>query len=147
MTIKESRGIRNNNPGNLDYNDDSPTWQGLANPPWEIMPDGSRGRFCRFISPFWGLRALCKTLLTYQRKHGRLTIRHMIERWAPASENNTLAYVAAVSQRMGVEPDVKLPLTDRAVLGLMARAITIHENGTDPYPIEAYVEAADAAMR
>ncbi|HCQ3021998.1 TPA: hypothetical protein OHP99_004980, partial [Escherichia coli] len=56
--MKTPRGIRNNNPGNLDKG--SP-WQGLAANPDEP-------RFCTFKDPVWGIRALAVTLITYHDK-------------------------------------------------------------------------------
>lgn len=52
------RGIRNNNPGNLDNTN---PWQGLvANP--------AEPRFATFKDPTWGVRALAVTLITYHDK-------------------------------------------------------------------------------
>lgn len=144
MTDTRPRGIRNNNPGNLDYHDGA-TWRGLANPPYELREDGSRGRFCAFKTPFFGLRALCKVLLTYQSKHGLRTIRQMIERWAPTTENDTDAYVKRVAKHIGLPADMKI-VFDRAVLALMAQAIARHENGGEFYDVALYVQAADAAL-
>lgn len=120
------RGIRNRNPGNIDY---APgvKWLGLDDPP-------SDGRFCRFTDAVFGIRALCKVLLAYQRKHKLLTVRQIINRWAPPSENDTGAYVASVAKRLGVEPDAPLSLeTDRERLASLAEAIITHENGEQPY--------------
>lgn len=117
------RGIRNNNPGNLERN--ATAWQGLA----AAQTDP---RFCVFASPFWGLRALMRTLLTYQRRYRLQTILALIARWAPANENNTDAYARAVAVRLGVGVDAAVDLTERAVLEKFARAIVRHENGAAP---------------
>lgn len=57
-----TRGIRNNNPGNIDYNPAN-KWQGQLPMDKVIEP-----RFCRFESPEYGIRALMKLLSTYHKK-------------------------------------------------------------------------------
>jgi hypothetical protein len=118
-----ARGIRNNNPGNLRHGN---AWKGLA----PKQPDKG---FATFIDPLWGLRAMAKVLLVYSTRHGRRTVRAIIERWAPTSENDTDAYVAMVSRAMGVGPDAPLDLTKDMVLSDLMRAIIQHENGVQPY--------------
>lgn len=130
-----SRGIRNNNPGNLDKGDD---WQGLA----DEQPDP---RFCTFISPLWGIRALAKVLLTYQRKHNKHTIREIISRWAPPHENDTEAYIKAVSAHVHVIPDAPISLEDRTTMFLLVEAIIKHENGQQPYSGDVIHSALSAA--
>ncbi len=122
------RGIRNNNPGNLDKG--SP-WQGLVDNPNEP-------RFCTFIDPVWGIRALAVTLITYHDKRRAKdgsnidTIREVIERWAPPSENNTAAYVKEVSKAVGVDPDTVINLHRYDTLRPLVEAIIRHENGRGP---------------
>jgi hypothetical protein len=72
-----ARGIRNNNPGNIRYT--GTPWQGLDEPK-------SDGQFCRFANPCWGIRAIARTLITYQDKHGLNSVYQMIARWAPPVE-------------------------------------------------------------
>lgn len=120
-----ARGIRNNNPGNIEYNPGVP-WQGLDNPP-------SDGRFCRFKTAPYGIRALCRVLITYQDKHDVRTVRKIINRWAPPNENNTDSYVNAVSGAVGVTPDHKLNVHDFDTLSKLVQAIIRHENGSQPY--------------
>src|SRR3990167_7432422 len=84
-------GIRLNNPANLVHVAKN-KGQGLADPP-------SEGRFCRFVSPAFGIRAAALLLITYQDRHGIRTITGLIKRFAPASENDTQAYVNDVAQR------------------------------------------------
>jgi len=87
MSVKP-RGIRNNNPGNIRRNGDP--WQGLA----ETQGDKE---FFTFATPVYGIRALARTLITYQDRHGLRTIRQIISRWAPPVENDTESYVKAVT--------------------------------------------------
>ena len=125
MTSKTpARGIRNNNPGNLRRTDDP--WQGLA----ETQTDAE---FCIFKSPIYGIRALARVLIAYQVKHGLRTIRQIIERWAPPNENDTVAYIKAVSDETGFAPDQTLDMHTHADLKPLVEAIIKHENGQQPY--------------
>lgn len=119
------RGIRNNNPGNIDWHK-GVDWEGLATPP-------SDGRFCRFVDPVYGLRAIAKIILNYRRKHKINTVRGIVGRWAPAVENDTTAYVRSVSAALGVTPDAPIDATKPAVMRELVRAIVYHENGQMPY--------------
>jgi len=118
------RGIRNNNPGNLRRSNDP--WQGLA----EQQTDSD---FFVFKSPVYGIRALARTLIAYQDKHGLSTIRTLITRWAPAAENNTESYIKAVAGESGRHPDQPLDLHTYADLQPLVTAIIQHENGQQPY--------------
>jgi len=119
------RGIRNNNPGNIRK---GTSWQGLAT-------DQNDPAFAVFALPEYGLRALAITLRTYQTKYGINTIAGAIARYAPASENNTQAYINAVAAHVGASPDAPLDFTNAGVLRLMLEAITMHENGVQPYSV------------
>lgn len=119
---KEPRGIRNNNPGNIEYT--GVAWKGLANPP-------SDGRFMRFVDPAWGLRALARVLVNYQRLHGIDTVRGIINRWAPSFENNTTAYMSHVADYLEVGVDEKINIEER--LFDLIVVIVQHENGKQPY--------------
>jgi hypothetical protein len=130
-----TRGERNHNPGNIRKGQ---AWQGLA----LEQPDSA---FNTFIDPIWGIRALAKTLLTYQRTHGLATLSQIISRWAPPTENNTGAYVGAVAVQIGAEPNQPLNLSDPYTLTALTTAIIHHENGRvvyDPATIAAGVGAA-----
>ncbi|EHB2286887.1 hypothetical protein JXG18_004216 [Salmonella enterica subsp. enterica serovar Panama] len=126
--MKTPRGIRNNNPGNLDKG--SP-WQGLTNKP-------SEPRFCTFKDPVWGIRALAVTLITYHDKRRAKdgssidTIREVIERWAPPHENNTTAYINEVAKAVGVSPDMTIDLHNYDTIRPLLEAIIRHENGRGP---------------
>lgn len=125
------RAIRNNNPGNIDFSKAN-DWLGQL--PFDPAIES---RFARFDSPQHGIRAMAKTLLSYQRKHGLKTVRAMIGRWAPASENNTTAYTRAVEARLlaehNVPPGADIDLQSRAVMVCLVQAIIHHENGVNPY--------------
>lgn len=119
--MKKPRGIRNHNPGNLRWGD---PWQGLV--PEKQRTDTA---FCQFVSAAYGIRALTRTLVTYQDKHGFRTVRQIISRWAPSSENDTQAYVQAVASQIGRGADDRLDMQSYRDLKSVAEAIIRHENG------------------
>lgn len=130
------RGIRNNNPGNLIWVE-TIQWQGQT---------GNDGRFCTFDSAENGIRALCKQLLVYQDKYAIRTIKGIINRWAPSNENDTGAYVRAVSHFMVTAEDDLLELHNDTVLAALTTAIITHENGQQPYAEELIRNAARRAL-
>jgi len=117
--VKLTRGERNNNPGNIVKSDIF--WRG------EIAGDDKR--FESFASPDEGIRALALILQNYQKKYGLNTVRGLINRYAPPVENNTGAYINAVSGAVGVSPDTPLNLADPGTLLPLVTAIIKHENG------------------
>lgn len=122
-------GIRLNNPGNLEWGD---PWQGLV-PRKESMYASSgnaqQKRFAQFTTPAYGIRALARTLITYQDKHGIRTVSAAIKRWAPPVENNTKAYIQQVEKAVGGE---FVDMHDYQYLRPMVEAIIHHENGQGP---------------
>lgn len=131
MVYSKIRGIRNNNPGNIRRTSDA--WQGLR----DVQTDDA---FFQFTTAEWGLRALMKLIRNYYVRYNLNTVREIISRWAPSSENNTAAYVDHVAARIGFGPDEYIPAID-AVLIPIAKAITRHENGIDPYSHDTYETA------
>ena len=123
--IETPRGIRNNNPGNIRHS--KVCWVGEA----DDQPDPD---FVTFIAPEYGIRAICRILLAYQADDGCRTIRQLIRRWAPPSENDTDAYVAAVSRACGLGPDDLACVRQASVMTPMAEAIIRQETGEQPYP-------------
>lgn len=122
-----SRGIRNNNPGNLERN--GITWEGLS----EEQTDS---RFCQFDSMVYGCRSLIKTLMTYVNKRKCRTIRDIINRWAPPAENNTEAYIKFVSKTVNKDPNIELAFKyDKYLYLEIAKAIALYENGNDALTI------------
>ena len=120
-----ARGIRNNNPGNIRIS--GIAWQGK-------VADNTDGAFEQFATMSDGVRALGKNLLTYFDRHGLNTVRGIISRWAPASENMTGSYVNAVAGQMGIKPDDRINVRERNTLAMLAEAIIQHENGTGIAP-------------
>lgn len=139
-TKQEPRGVRNNNPGNLDRT--ATVWRGEDRSADALAREK---RFCVFETPQAGFRALAKTLLTYQNKHGLRTVREMINRWAPPVENPTEAYITQVAREVGVGSREVVNLNKQVPLQRMVTAIARHENGGlfwDEAVIEAGVRQA-----
>ena len=126
-----SRGTRNNNPLNLRHSADQ--WQGAR----KEQTDKS---FVQFESMAYGYRAAWKTLDSYWKHFKRLrqpfTVRAIISRWAPPSENNTDAYVTTVLRLTSLGGNERLPRPLRGIaidkLVRLFRAMTTVECGT-PY--------------
>ena len=99
------RGIRNNNPGNIE---DGPFAQSL--PGYR----GSDGRFAIFDSPQAGINAGGELLNRYAAR-GVVTPAQIINRWAPPSDGNpTQAYAQYVAQRLGIGVNDPVPANRRA---------------------------------
>ena len=131
----KSRGIRNNNPGNIRWGDE---WQGLV--PQAQRTDKS---FCQFISPEYGIRAMIIILRNYQSKYGLKTITGIVKRWAPPNENDTQAYIRSVATATSTDADKPIDLTDSRKLFPLLQAIIKHENGSQPYGLDVFIRALD----
>ncbi len=130
------RGIRNNNPMNIKHS--SNQWVGA----YGVQSDDV---FVQFESPMFGLRAGAKTLLTYERVHFLSSIRSIINRWAPPSDDNpTSKYVDFVASQVGVDPDMFISVRDH--LAQLLPAIVEFENGENPYTVDTYREAINDAL-
>lgn len=139
MRDRLPRGVRNNNPGNIDYNPKN-NWEGQTG----IETGVPYPRFAKFSRAEYGIRAICKILMSYQRQ-GFKSVEQMISRWAPHTENNTSAYVDAVSARVGLRKNEPVPLT-AANLEILVKAIVYHENGYNPYPDSIYNDGIQRAL-
>lgn len=137
--MKPTRGERNNNPFNIrEFHGCGHDWQG------ERATDDDQ-EFEEFTAAVFGIRAGCKVLLTYYRKHGLNTVEGIISRFAPGTENDTEAYIAAVSGALGVSRIQEINVKDINVLTCIAKAIIRHENGRVVYSDDEIRQAAEAA--
>lgn len=131
-----ARGVRNNNPGNLEASSSNP-WVGQT---------GSDGRFAKFETPEHGIRALGRNLISYQRQ-GIDTVGEIINRWAPPSDNNdTAAYIKAVCAQLGVTANQPLDASNPDTLQALCAAIIKHENGSQPYSTDQLSTGVSAAL-
>lgn len=123
------RGLRNNNPGNIVRTAD--VWRGMS------ADQSNDSRFVVFDAPVWGLRAMARLLRKYLES-GATTVREIIARWAPSTENDTSAYIDAVAGALGLGPDDAVTL---AQLPDLMAAIVRHENGVQPYAVAMFDDA------
>jgi len=115
------RGIRNKNPGNLNYN-------GQAGASKE---QGENGRFAVFGTMRDGIAALYKQLQLYIGR-GVNTIESIVNKYAPASDNNNVgAYVRQLVGATGKGANEKLSGSDTETIFKLMRGIINHENGPD----------------
>ncbi|MDR0954532.1 MAG: structural protein P5 [Rikenellaceae bacterium] len=117
-----SRGLRNNNPGNIRQS--AVRYQG------EIIPSTDTA-FKQFKTVVWGYRALFMLLHTYQKKHGLNTLNGMIRRYAPPVENDTNGYVRAVCTRSGIAAERVINTLDGHTMIPVACAMSRVENGVE----------------
>lgn len=143
MTDQLPRGVRLNNPGNIEH---GAPWQGLA----DLQPDE---RFCSFVSAAYGFRAQAMQLIAYKDRHGCDTVRKIVSRWCPPSDPTNWtaddpdgmkglnAYIATVTRESGFEADevVNAHLYDDAYR--LCRAMTVQEQGSfDKYFTKAQLD-------
>ena len=105
---------------------------GSRNNPGNIRGAGGKG-FATYATPEAGLSAMSGLLRRYQTQHGLSTVRGIVSRWAPPSENNTAAYIAAVSRRTGFGADQTLNLGDPATMAKLEAAMIQQEHGRQPF--------------
>lgn len=123
MSNTISKGIRNNNPGNLIYTNIA--WEGKI--PLKYNTDG---HFEQFVSMEFGIRAMFKDLINDINK-GKNTVRKLISEYAPPNENNTNQYIKDVCASIGVTADQKINSINDKFLILLGKAIIKKENGSD----------------
>jgi hypothetical protein len=134
--IMTARGIRNNNPGNIRKGQD---WQGEA----KVQDDAS---FEVFESPEYGIRAIAKIMLSYNKRNIN-TVTNVIHTWAPPNENDTTAYINAVAKSIGCAPDAVLDMHDSTVMLKLVKAIITHENGQQPYSDDIILKGINMAFQ
>lgn len=117
------RGIRNNNPGNLEYNA-SINWQG------QIGQDADG--YCTFDTMVNGIRALRIDLQNAQRLHGRNTVYDIITNFSATDQE---AYVANVSKALGVDAHDTIDMSDPDTLNTFIDTVIKQETGEAGYLI------------
>ena len=118
-----SRGIRNNNPGNLVMTNIA--WQGKI--PNNLNTDK---HFEQFTDVKFGIRAMLRDL-TNDIDKGKNTVRKLITEYAPPSENDTQKYIEVISQAVGLDPDQTIKIVNAKFYLVIARAIIKHECSPD----------------
>lgn len=104
------RGLRNNNPGNIEYGNLAIKYGAI----------GHDGRFAIFKNNIDGFNA---QMGVFRAKAARgMTLSQAISSYAPEGENDTAAYLANVSKRTGVAPNQRLDPNNAQQMYLIARA-------------------------
>lgn len=122
--VTQIRGYRNNNPGNIRLSSDK--WQGLA-------LEQTDKEFFQFKDVTYGIRALARVLIRYQDSYKLTTAKDFITRYAPPSENNTDAYVAAILKWTGFQADQRINVHTYCDLEALVKAIINFELSVQPY--------------
>ncbi|WP_208487151.1 lytic transglycosylase domain-containing protein [Escherichia coli] len=114
-----SRGIRNNNPGNLNF----------AGQKGATLESGPNARFASFPTMLEGIAALERQVMLYL-KRGKNTIDQIIDIYAPSSDgNNTSSYKSYLSQYTGLGVKEKIDGSNFEVMKKLIQGIINHENG------------------
>lgn len=121
--VSTIRGLRNNNPGNIEL---GANWVGQVAP-----SDQTDERFVQFSAPEYGIRAIAKILASYANR-GIVTARQIAYTWAPPNENNSAAYANALANSVGIAPDAPV---SREQWPQIIAGIIRQENGVQPYDI------------
>lgn len=115
-----ARGIRNCNPLNIRIGN---KWKGE-------VPNPTDKDFEQFSCMHYGLRAGFILLRRYIERYHLDTIKEIISRWAPATENATSEYVCRVSERVGISALEKISFSDRKTMVALVDAMILCECGT-----------------
>lgn len=129
------RGLRNKNPGNIVR----------STLPFPGKVAGDDPRFECFATYLDGERANALLLLRY-RAQGLNTIAGAIAKWAPPSENDTVAYIAKVAKDIGVGPTTPVDFSDPQILRALVVAIGRFENGATAFDAEIGADVLDNAV-
>lgn len=115
-----SRGLRNCNPGNIRSS--RVKYRG------EVQPSRDR-EFKEFQSMAYGYRAMFVLLDTYRSRYGLTTIRQMINRYAPPTENFTEGYIRFIVQHTGIGADEVVDTSNQSDMIPIVAAMSEIENG------------------
>lgn len=115
-----SRGLRNNNPGNIRRS--KTHYKG------EVRPSRD-SEFKEFSSVAYGYRAMFTLLHSYSRRYGLNTIGLMLHRYAPPTENLTDGYIRFVAGRTGIAADSVVDTLNESDMIAIVAAMSEMENG------------------
>ena len=107
----------------------APPPSNIVNNPGNLRPMGASTGFQKFATPEEGISAADKNLKAYGEK-GINTLRGVISRWAPPSENDTNTYIDTVAKRIGLDPDQKIDLSDPVQRHVISGAMFTVEKGS-----------------
>jgi len=124
-------GLDQNNPGNLRAG------QGQT---------GAANGYAVFPTQEAGLSAMVRQIQLYETRDGLRSINDIVSKYAPASENNTAAYVDDVSKRTGIAADQQIDPNDKQAMTALVSAMIQHEQGKQPFTPEQIRAAVDQRM-
>jgi len=127
---KTALGIIQHNPGNIKF---------VEGVNWRGETGHDLDGFLIFHNAIYGIRAMERALLVMYHEEHLTTIEELISQWAPSSENNTDSYIAAVENSMHYKNTDVLTFPDDLIS--LCKAITLHENGYNPYLDILYQDA------
>ncbi len=113
-----TRGERNNNCGNIKYSK-TRNWKGRVTERTDTV-------FEQFIQFRYGTAAMIMLLKEYI--NSGLTLRKIIYKYAPPSENDSTGYLSIVASKSGLGLDTGLSADKKTLQGLVI-AMTFVENG------------------
>lgn len=113
------RGIRNKNPLNIRIGN---KWLGEVPAPTDTQ-------FEQFTMMEYGVRAGFLLIKRYIERYHLNTIKLIVSRWAPTSENKTCAYIASVEKLSGIPADKKLRFYDNLEMISLVDAMIVVECG------------------
>lgn len=111
-----SRGLRNNNPGNIK--------QGAT--PWNGQVGKDSAGLVIFDSVENGIRALAMNLVNQQRKRKLNTLNSIFDIYAPSSDNNNpRQYALMVGNAIGVNPNENFVISQANIRPLIQAIISV----------------------
>lgn len=116
---KIPRGIRNNNPLNIRIGN---KWLGEVPAPTDTQ-------FEQFTRMEYGVRAGFRLIKRYIERYHLNTIKLIVSRWAPPSENKTNTYIASVEKLSGIPADKELRFYDNVEMVSLVDAMIVVECG------------------
>lgn len=133
------RGVRNRNPLNIRRS--KTPWFGEVDHIDVVDTKGESGAarfydksFCQFSDVKYGYRAAFKLIKKYIEVYECNTIRKIINRWAPPTENNTSNYVEHVCKWQCLDADAKITTSNHNGLVRLVFGMTMVENGKEYDP-------------
>ena len=134
--VLNTSGYKGCNPLNVRFSSDK--WRGSIGQ--------SDNGYVIFSTPMDGVRAAATVIKNYGTKYGINTVRDIVSRYAPASENPTDDYIANVCKGTGYQPDEKLDTKNPEVLKKLVTAMMKQEIGDVPYSEETINEGVQRAL-
>ncbi len=135
------RGVRNNNPGNIEFSERN-DWVGQTGIEKHADP-----RFSNFDKPESGIRAMLKLFQTYNKRgqkdldtmfRGIVTAEGRVSGYAPDKENDTDNYIKFLTKRTGIGEFSEIDISDFDTLIKLLPAVVRMEQGYDPYDKSLY---------